>query len=220
MNPASYIDHTLLKQDAVSSQIVSLCAEAKTYQFKSVCIQPHFVPLAKKELRDSSVLVCTVIGFPLGQNDASIKRAETTQALQDGADEIDMVINLSWVKERKKQLLEDEIASIKALCGSRILKVILETSLLNDEEIIFACDVCARAGADFVKTSTGFAAGGATVHAVALMRQHIPTSMEVKASGGIRDRATFDLMIAAGASRIGTSSGIAILQGKASTQTY
>jgi deoxyribose-phosphate aldolase len=220
LTPNRFIDHTLLKQDALSTHILQLCEEARTHRFMSVCIQPHFVLLAKKSLRGSDVLVCTVIGFPLGQHTSSIKLAEAKQALEDGADELDMVINLSWVKERNDHALFREIHAIKDACGARILKVILETSLLQPDDIVFACQVCERAGADFVKTSTGFAQGGATVDAVTLMRQTVGPTVHVKASGGIRDRITFDAMVAAGATRIGTSSGIAIIKGESSTSSY
>jgi deoxyribose-phosphate aldolase len=220
LTPNRLIDHTLLKQDALSSHILQLCEEARMHRFMSVCIQPHFVPLAKKSLQGSDVLVCTVIGFPLGQHTSAIKLAEAKQALEDGADELDMVINLSWVKERNDHALFREIHAIKDACGTRILKVILETSLLQPEDIVFACHVCERAGANFVKTSTGFAQGGATVEAVTLMRQTVGPTVHVKASGGIRDRITFDAMVAAGATRIGTSSGIAIIKGESSTSSY
>jgi deoxyribose-phosphate aldolase len=219
-NLATYIDHTLLKQDASASAIVTLCEEAKTHGFASVCIQPHYVPLAAKELEGSSVLVCTVIGFPLGQNTTEIKVQETMLAIAQGAQEIDMVINLSWVKERKDEALIQEIAAIKAACGSRILKVILETSMLSPEDIVYACKISQKAGANFVKTSTGFANGGATVDAVRLMKQTVGDALEVKASGGIRDLATMEAMIAAGATRIGTSSGIAILAGQKASGSY
>ena len=216
MSLASYIDHTLLKNDAKEASIRGLCDEAKLHHFKSVCIQPHYVALASKELKGSDVLVCTVIGFPLGQNTTKIKVEETSVALEDGADEIDMVINLSWVHDREGQKIIDEIRQIKKVCGDgHCLKVILETSMLSPEDIVYACEKSKEAGADFVKTSTGFAAngGGATIEAVKLMKQTVGDTMEVKASGGIRDVEKMKAMIDAGATRIGTSSGVAIVSG-------
>ena len=213
MNLAPYIDHTLLKNDATEAAIRGLCDEAKLHRFKSVCIQPHYVTFASQELKDSDVLVCTVIGFPLGQNATKIKIEETRLAIEEGADEIDMVINLSWVKERQDQKLVDEIREIKNVCGNHCLKVILETSMLSPDDIVYACQKSQEAGADFVKTSTGFAAGGggATIEAVKLMKQTVGNTMEVKASGGIRDLEKMKAMIEAGATRIGTSSGVAIV---------
>ena len=217
---ASYIDHTLLKQTATRKHIKALCEEAKKFHFTSVCIQPHYVQTAARFLQGTRVKVCTVIGFPLGQNITAIKVAETRRALRQGADEIDMVINLSWLLDRADSKIIKEIKAIKASCSDRILKVILETSLLTPEQIVHACTLCKEAGADFVKTSTGFANGGATVEAVTLMKQTVGTALEVKASGGVRDLATMKAMIAAGATRIGTSSGVAIMQGETSPSSY
>jgi deoxyribose-phosphate aldolase len=217
---ASYIDHTLLKQTATRKQILTLCEEAKQFHFKSVCIQPHYVQTAARYLQGSEVKVCTVIGFPLGQNITAVKVGETRRALRQGADEIDMVINLSWLMDGADVKIIKEIKAIKAACGDRILKVILETSLLTSDQIVHACTLCQEAGADFVKTSTGFANGGATVEAVTLMKKTVGSSLEVKASGGVRDLATMKAMIAAGATRIGTSSGVAIIQGDVSSSSY
>mmetsp|Transcript_37719 Transcript_37719/g.91778 ORF Transcript_37719/g.91778 Transcript_37719/m.91778 type:complete len:231 (-) Transcript_37719:330-1022(-) len=222
MNLASYIDHTLLKNDATEAAIRGLCDEAKLHRFKSVCIHPHYVALASKELKDSDVLVCTVIGFPLGQNTTKIKVEETRVAIEEGADEIDMVINVSWVKERQDEKLVDEIREIKKVCGNdHCLKVILETSMLSSDDLVYACHKSQEAGADFVKTSTGFAAGGggATVEAVRLMKQTVGNTMEVKASGGIRDLEKMKLMVEAGATRIGTSSGVVIVSSGAKMPT-
>jgi deoxyribose-phosphate aldolase len=217
---AKYIDHTLLKQDATFLQIETLCREAKQYDFMSVCIQPHFIKFAKPLLVESSVKICTVIGFPLGQSSRETKVFETQQAIQDGADEIDMVINLSLLKSAKFHELYLEIADIKHACQNRTLKVILETSLLNDQEIIKACQIAKEAKAHFVKTSTGFANGGATVAAVRLMKQTVGQDMAVKASGGIRSLTDMQAMIEAGATRIGTSSGVAIMQGLTGQTSY
>ncbi|MCD8194891.1 MAG: deoxyribose-phosphate aldolase [Coprobacillus sp.] len=207
-----YIDHTLLKQTATPAQIEKLCAEADKYGFMSVCVNPCYVPLAKKCLKDSEVKVCTVIGFPLGMNSTDIKVAETKKALEDGADEIDMVINVGMLQAGENEYVQKEIEQIKKVCGSHILKVILETCLLSDEEIQRACLLAVAAKADFVKTSTGFSSGGATIHAVKLMRDTVGPNMGVKASGGIKTYEDMLAMIQAGATRIGTSSGVDIIK--------
>lgn len=217
---AKYIDHTLLKQDATFAQIDTLCQEAKQYDFMSVCIQPHFVSFAKQKLVESSVKVCTVIGFPLGQNTRETKVFETKKAIGEGADEIDMVLNISLLKAAKFHELYLEIADIKYACQGRILKVILETCLLTNEEIIKACEIAKEAKVDFVKTSTGFSTSGATVEHVRLMKKTVGDKVQVKASGGGRSLADMQAMIEAGATRIGTSSGIKILQGQTSQQAY
>ena len=215
-----YIDHTLLKQDATSQQIIDLCAEAKQYDFMSVCINPDFVALAAKELENTDVEVCTVIGFPLGSSTQATKVFETRDAIENGATEIDMVINVSDIKDQAYDKIQTEITAIKAATGKHILKVILETCLLTKEEIVKACQLAAAAGADFVKTSTGFSTGGASVEDVALMRQTVGPDMGVKASGGVRSPEDFNAMIEAGASRIGTSSGVLLLAGKTSDSNY
>lgn len=217
---AAYIDHTLLKPEATASQIDALCQEARQHQFASVCIHPTHVARAATALRGSSVQVCTVIGFPLGQNTTAVKVAETVNALQNGASEIDMVINLSWVKDKLDGQIAEEIQAVKRACGTKILKVILETCLLNDEEKVRACRCAVKGGADFVKTSTGFSTGGATVADVALMRKTVGPKIGVKASGGIRSLEDMKAMIAAGATRIGTSSGVKILSGATSESKY
>jgi deoxyribose-phosphate aldolase len=216
----NYIDHTNLKPTALPLDIVTLCEEAKAYQFKSVCIQPEYVTLAKKEVQNSNVLVCTVIGFPLGANTIDVKAWETKQAVADGADEIDMVLSISHALQQDKAYLTSEINAVVKAASGRTVKVILETCYLTDEQIITACEAAASAGAHFVKTSTGFGTGGATVEHVRLMRQHVPSSMEVKASGGVRSLADATAMIEAGATRLGTSSGVSIMQGQTSSASY
>ena len=206
-----YFDHTLLKQDATSDAIVKLCAEAKQYHFMSVCVNPDFVSLAAKELKGSDVKVCTVIGFPLGANVPEIKALEARRAILDGANEVDMVLNVSKVKEGDLDYVEKEIRLIKEACGEVLLKVILETCLLNDEEIVASCKAAMAAGADYVKTSTGFSKGGATAHAVKIMRETVGDKLGVKASGGIHTKAEAMEMIEAGASRIGASASVAIM---------
>lgn len=206
-----FIDHTLLKQDATSEQIIALCKEAKTYDFMSVCVNPDFVSLAAKELKDSDVKVCTVIGFPLGANTTDVKVFETKKAILDGADEIDMVINVSKAKEHDYKFIEEEIHAIKEATDGRLLKVILETCLLDDIEITETSLASLRAGADYVKTSTGFSKGGATVHAVEIMADAIGGKLGIKASGGIHNKEEALQMINAGATRIGASSGVKIV---------
>lgn len=201
------IDHTLLKPEATLDQIKALCDQAKAYDFMSVCINPCWVAVAKNELKGSDVKVCTVIGFPLGANTPEIKVAETRQALENGADEIDMVLNIGQLKAGNLDYVTNEIALVKQACGDHILKVILETCLLSDAQIVEACHCAQKANADFVKTSTGFSSGGATIEAVKLMRDTVGSSMGVKASGGVKTKAQLDEMVKAGATRIGTSNG-------------
>ena len=205
------IDHTLLKQDAQPEQIIKLCEEAKQFDFMSVCVNPAYVPLAAQCLEGSDVKVCTVIGFPLGMNLTKTKIEEATLAIKEGADEIDMVINVGMLKAGHDQYVEEEIRELKAVAGSKVLKVIIETCLLTDEEKVRACIASKNAGADFVKTSTGFSTGGATVHDVALMRKTVGPDMGVKASGGVRTHEDLLAMVEAGATRIGTSNGTKII---------
>lgn len=213
MSIAAYIDHTLLKQDAAAPQIDRLCAEAAQYHFASVCVNPWYVPRCVKNLQGTGVKVCTVVGFPLGATTTESKVFETLQAVRSGAEEIDMVMNVCAMKSGNTRAIEQEIQALAAAVeGHAILKVILETCLLTEEEKILACQIAKRAGADFVKTSTGFSTGGATVADVALMRRTIGLEMGVKAAGGIRDYATAKAMLDAGATRIGASAGIAIVQ--------
>ena len=207
-----YFDHTLLKPDATAEGIEKLCAEARQYRFASVCVNPDFVPLAAKLLKDCPVNVCTVIGFPLGANVPEIKALEAKKAIEDGADEVDMVLNISKAKEGDFDFIEKEVHLVKEACGKILLKVILETCLLTDEEIVACCKACKKAGADYVKTSTGFSKGGATAHAVKLMRETVGEDMGVKASGGVHNLAEAREMIQAGASRIGASASVAIMK--------
>ncbi|MBE6129639.1 MAG: deoxyribose-phosphate aldolase [Erysipelotrichaceae bacterium] len=207
MKASKYIDHTQLKPDATKDKIVTLCREAREYDFASVCINPCWIPLAKELLEGSDVKVCTVIGFPLGAMSTAAKCLETATAVQDGAEEVDMVINIGKLKDGEDDYVRNEIKAIKEACSGRLLKVIIETCLLTDEEKVRACKLAKEAGADFVKTSTGFSTGGATVEDVALMRRTVGEDMGVKAAGGVRDKETFEAMIKAGATRIGTSSG-------------
>ena len=212
MNYNKLIDHTLLKQDAMPEQIVKLCEEAKQFDFMSVCVNPGYVPLAAECLKGSSVKVCTVIGFPLGMNLTKTKVEEAVLAVKEGATEVDMVINVGMLKAGHDDYVQQEIYEIKQAVGRNIvLKVIIETCLLSDEEIVRACKAAKAAGADFVKTSTGFSTGGATVHAVSLMRQTVGPEMGVKASGGVRTHEDLVAMVEAGANRIGTSSGAKII---------
>ena len=214
MNLAKLIDHTLLKPAATRQDIQRLCEEARKYGFFSVCINPVWVSYAKEQLEGSDVKVCTVIGFPLGANTPAVKAYETQDALKNGADEIDMVINIGALKAQDYQTVLQDIQAVRKACLGHVLKVIIETSQLTDEEKVKACELSAQAEADFVKTSTGFTGGGATAPDVALMRKSIPAHMQVKASGGVRSREDLDAMVAAGATRIGASSGVKIVEGK------
>ena len=209
---APYIDHTLLKPDAKPEEIIKLCNEARQYKFASVCINPSYVSLSKRELVGSGVKVCTVVGFPLGATSTDAKVCETQNAVRDGADEIDMVINVGLLKGGELHAVEEDIRQIKRACQGRVLKVIIETALLSDEEKVTACILSKAAGADFVKTSTGFAQKGATAQDVALMRKTVGPYMGVKAAGGIRDTETAKAMIEAGATRIGASASVAIVK--------
>lgn len=205
------IDHTLLKQDASPEQIVKLCEEAKQFDFMSVCVNPAYVPLAAECLKGSSVKVCTVIGFPLGMNLTRTKVDEAKLCIAQGAEEIDMVINVGMLKAGHDDYVREEIKLLKEVAGKLVLKVIIETCLLTDEEKVRACRLAKEAGADFVKTSTGFSTGGATAHDVKLMRETVGPDMGVKASGGVRTHEDLLAMVEAGASRIGTSNGTKII---------
>ncbi len=208
-------DHTLLKPEATSEQIKKLCLEARQYDFASVCVNPDFVSLAHKELEGTSVKVCTVIGFPLGANKTGIKVAEAKEAIEDGASEIDMVQNISWVKEGRYDLIENEVRALKDVVGGLVLKVILETCLLTKEEIRLSSIACKKGGCDFVKTSTGFSKGGATVEDVAIMRGAVGPDLGVKASGGIHHYDEVKALVEAGATRIGASASVTIMEEKA-----
>lgn len=207
-----YIDHTILKATATESDIVKLCNEAKAYNFKSVCVNPANVAYAKRLLSGSDVLVCTVIGFPLGANTINIKMLETVDAINNGADEIDMVINVAKAKDDDFAYIENEIKAVVSAAGGRCVKVILETCYLTNEEIVKACNAAKIAKATFVKTSTGFGTAGATAEHVALMKQTVGDELQVKASGGIRTLDDVERMIAAGATRIGASAGVQIMK--------
>jgi len=211
MNLSKYIDHTILKATAMPSDIKQLCKEAKDYNFYAVCVNGCFVKLAKDEVAGSNVKVAAVIGFPLGTMSTEAKVLETTSCINDGADEIDMVINVGILQSGNNDYVEDEILAIKKACGDKILKVIIETCYLTKDEKRTACQLAMNAGADFVKTSTGFGTGGATLEDVKLMKEVVGDAMKIKASGGIRDKETAKEYIALGINRIGTSSGIKIV---------
>ena len=212
MDLAKMIDHTNLKASTVKEEILKLTKEAKEYQFASVCVNPTWVELAAQELRGTDVKVCTVIGFPLGANTKEVKVFETKDAIEKGAQEIDMVINIGKLKDGDYDYVESEIAGVvEASKGKAIVKVIIETCLLTDDEKKQVCSLAVKAGADFVKTSTGFSTGGATIEDVALMKQTVGAHVGVKASGGIRSKEDAQAMVHAGATRIGASSGIAIV---------
>lgn len=213
-NLNKYIEHTLLKQDAKKSDLIKLFDEAKENKFFGVCVNPCYVKLAKENLKNSNVKIVTVIGFPLGANTTETKIFETINAIRDGADEIDMVINVTKLKDRENDFIVDEIKQIKTACQGHNLKVIIETDLLDKDEIKLACELCIKGGANFVKTSTGFVKNGVGAKAddVKLMYETVKDAgLKVKASGGIRDKQTAIEMIEAGASRLGTSSGVKIV---------
>ena len=215
-----YIDHTLLKPDANKEQIKKIIEEAKEYDFASVCVNPTWVKFASEQLNDSDVKVCTVIGFPLGATTPEVKAFETRDAISNGADEIDMVINIGALKSGNLELLEQDIRAVVEASGEHLVKVIIETSFLTDQEKVQACQISQKAGADYVKTSTGFSIGGATVADVALMRKTVGPDMGVKASGGARSYEDAQAFIEAGATRIGASSGVAIMKGEQASGDY
>ena len=215
-----YIDHTLLKPDASQEQIETLIEEAKKYDFASVCVNPTWVNFAAQALKATDVKVCTVIGFPLGANTPELKAFETSDAIQNGANEVDMVINIGALKSRNFDLVERDIRAVVEAAKGTLVKVIIETCLLTDDEKVKACQLAQKAGADFVKTSTGFSTGGATVADVALMRKTVGPDMGVKASGGARSYEDALAFIKAGATRIGASSGVAIMEGDVANGDY
>jgi deoxyribose-phosphate aldolase len=220
-NIAKMIDHTLLKPEATKSQIQSLCEEAREYSFASVCVNPTWVKYAADLLQGSDVKVCTVIGFPLGATTPETKAFETKNAIENGAEEVDIVINIGALKSGDLELVEQDILAVtNAAKGKAITKVIIETCLLTDEEKIRACELAVKAGTDYVKTSTGFSTGGATVEDIALMRKTVGPNIGVKASGGVRSPEDAQQMIEAGATRIGASSGVKIVQGLTSDSDY
>lgn len=213
---ASLIDHTLLKPDATREEVEQLCREAGQFCFASVCVNPNWVALCRELLRDSGVKVCTVIGFPLGAHLPDTKAYEARRAIEQGAEEVDMVINIGALKSRDYALVEQDIHGVVAAStGRAVVKVILETSLLSRDEKVMGCTLAKAAGADFVKTSTGFGGGGATVEDVTLMRETVGPEMGVKASGGVRTREDAEKMVAAGATRLGASAGVKIVRGEA-----
>lgn len=210
---SKYIDHTLLKAEAREEEVIKLCSEAKEYDFFSVCVNPSFVELASKELKGSDVKVCTVIGFPLGATTMQTKAFETKDAIEKGAHEVDMVINVGALKDGKYDYVREDIkAVVDASNKKALVKVIIESCLLTDEEKVKACELSKEAGADYVKTSTGFSTGGATAADIALMRKTVGSELGVKASGGVRTYEDSIAMIEAGASRIGASASIAIVE--------
>lgn len=223
MNVAKMIDHTLLKADAKEEEIIKLCNEAKQYGFKSVCINPYWVQTAAQLLLDSGVQVCTVIGFPLGANTTQSKVYEACDAIKNGATEIDLVINIGALKSKQFALVENDIKDIvtnaRVLNDAVIVKVILETCLLSEEEKKIACELSVKAGADFVKTSTGFSTGGATIEDIQLMRKIVGPDLGVKASGGVRSFVDVEKMVLAGANRIGASSGVSIVTNSSDTKS-
>ena len=215
-----YIDHTLLKQDATEKQIDCLLSEAREYDFASVCVNLTWVEHAKKGLEGTDVKICTVIGFPLGATTSAVKAFETKEAIQNGADEIDMVINVGALKTGNLDLVESDIRAVVEESGDKLVKVIIEACLLTDQEKVLACQLAQKAGADFVKTSTGFSTGGATVADVTLMRETVGPDMGVKAAGGARSCADALAFVEAGATRIGTSAGVAIVKGELADGDY
>jgi len=220
-NFARMIDHTLLKAEATKEQIEKLCAEAKQFNFASVCVNPTWVKQSSELLQGSEVLVCTVIGFPLGANTPAVKAYEVKDAIANGANEVDMVINIGALKDKNYDLVQADIAAVvEAAKGSALVKVIIESCLLTDEEKVKACELAVAAGADYVKTSTGFSTGGATAADIALMRKTVGPNLGVKASGGVRSLEDMNSMVEAGATRIGASSGVAIMNGLIADSNY
>ena len=215
MKLEKFIDHTILKPEATAEEVKKICSEAKEYGFASVCVNPYYAALVSNELKGTDINTCVVIGFPLGSNTKEIKTLETVQAVKNGAQEVDMVINISALKNKTYEIVKEDIEAVVRAANKRaIVKVIIETCLLTDEEKVKACQIAKEAGADFVKTSTGFSTAGANSHDVALMRKTVGEEMGVKASGGIRDYDKALEMITAGASRIGVSASIAIVTAK------
>ncbi len=215
MDIASYIDHTVLAADAGQEKIEKLCEEARQWKFASVCVNTCWTAFCAEKLRGTGVNVCSVVGFPLGAMCTKAKAYEASCAVEAGATEVDMVINVGWLKDGKYDLVENDIREVKKACAGKLLKVIIETCLLTDEEKVRACELSVKAGADYVKTSTGFSKGGAKAEDVALMRKTVGKNTGVKASGGIRTYEDAMKMIEAGASRLGCSAGIAIVTGAA-----
>lgn len=220
MLSSKLFDHTILKADAKEAAVIKICNEAKEHGFMSVCVNSYYTAFVAEQLKGTEVKVCTVVGFPLGQMSTKAKAFETECAVADGAQEIDMVINVAALKDGKYDEVLNDIKAVKTACGTALLKVILETCLLTKEEIVRACELCVDAGADFIKTSTGFSTGGATAEDIALMRKTVGPNVGVKASGGVRDSKAALEMVEAGASRIGASATIAILAGAKGNSDY
>lgn len=215
MKLAQYIDHTLLKPEATEEKIIKICNEAKEHNFASVCVNPFYASLVSEQLKGTSVKTCVVIGFPLGATTKEVKAFEAKDAIKNGAQELDMVINVGALKDKKYDVVKDDIkAVVEAAKGNALVKVIIETCLLTKDEIVKACEIAKEADADFVKTSTGFSTGGAKVEDVKLMRETVGSDMGVKASGGVRTTEDAKAFIEAGATRIGASASIAIIQGE------
>ena len=220
MKTSKYIDHTVLKPETTKAQIIALCEEAKTHDFASVCVNPTWVSLCAKELQKTDVLVCTVIGFPLGATLKEVKAFETKLSIEAGATEIDMVINVGEAKDGNWDAVYEDIKAVVDAANGVLVKVIIETCFLTDDEKVKACEMAVKAGAQYVKTSTGFGTGGATVEDVRLMRKTVGKEIGVKASGGVRTGNDMEAMVEAGATRIGTSGGVALVQGKENTTAY
>ena len=219
-NYAKMIDHTLLKAEATVEQIQKICDEAKQYVFASVCVNPTWVKFCAEQLAGTEVKVCTVIGFPLGASTSAVKAYETKDAIANGAGEIDMVINIGALKDSQFNVVLEDIKAVVNAANGTLVKVIIETCLLTDEEKVKACELAVEAGADFVKTSTGFSTGGAKAEDIALMRKTVGPTIGVKASGGVRNLEDMKAMIDNGATRIGASSGVAIMNGLTSKSNY
>jgi len=220
MNYSKFIDHTLLKANATQEELLKLCDEAVVFSFASVCVNPFWVPLCKEALKDSSVKVCTVIGFPLGATSTESKALETQVALAQGAQEFDMVINIGALKDKQDEVVLNDIKAVVKAAHGNVVKVIIETCLLTEEEKIRACELCVLAKAHFVKTSTGFSTAGATIEDVQLMKKAIKGHCKIKAAGGVKSSDDLQKMIEARADRIGTSSGVKLIQGLAANSSY
>jgi len=220
MNYNKYIDHTLLKANATQEELLKLCDEAVVFSFASVCVNPFWVPLCKEALKDTNVKVCTVIGFPLGATSTESKALETQVALAQGAQEFDMVINIGALKDKQDEVVLNDIKAVVKAAHGNVVKVIIETCLLTEEEKIRACELCVLAKAHFVKTSTGFSTAGATIEDVQLMKKAINGHCKIKAAGGVKSSDDLQKMIEAGADRIGTSSGVKLIQGLAANSSY
>jgi deoxyribose-phosphate aldolase len=220
MNYSKFIDHTLLKANATQEELLKLCDEAVVFSFASVCVNPFWVPLCKEALKDSNVKVCTVIGFPLGATSTESKALETQISLSQGAQEFDMVINIGALKDKQDEVVLNDIKAVVKAAHGNVVKVIIETCLLTEEEKIRACELCVLAKAHFVKTSTGFSTAGATIEDVQLMKKAIKGHCKIKAAGGVKSFDDLQKMIEAGADRIGTSSGVKLIQGLAANSSY